>query len=201
MTAHLDRRQQKTQTAIIQAFVELLGQKSYNKITVQDIIDRANVGRSTFYAHFETRDSLLEVLLEDLFAHIIKSASECAHIHGLYSSASSKTSVFCHLLQHLLDNDHNIIALLSCDDHELFLRYFKENLKVLVHKEFLKDEALARQNTQALTYRGLPLDFVINHIASSFVEMVLWWIKGGMKETPLELDHYFRTANQYLLAV
>lgn len=94
----MDRRQQKTRAAIFNAFSTLLGHKSYHNITVQEIIDEANIGRSTFYAHFETKDDLLKELCKELFGHIIDSAIDCTHTHGLYSDNSVPKSVFCHLL-------------------------------------------------------------------------------------------------------
>lgn len=180
----MDRRQQKTRTAIFSAFTSLLAEKSYSKITVQEIIDAANVGRTTFYAHFETKDDLLKELCEELFGHIIGSAMDCTHTHGLYSDGSAPESVFCHLLQHLQENDRNIISLLSCESSEMFLRFFKDSLNELVRSQFIN------QNRKANT--DIPEDFLINHISGSFVEMVLWWIRGHRKQTPEDLDRYFR---------
>ena len=180
----MDRRQQKTRSAIFSAFSALLAEKSYNKITVQDIIDTANVGRTTFYAHFETKDDLLRELCEELFDHIIGSAMDCTHTHGLYSDGSAPESVFCHLLQHLRENDSNILGLLSCESSEIFLRYFRNSLNDLVCSRYME-----RRGTMKVQ---IPQDFLINHISGSFVEMVLWWIKGRMKQTPEELDGYFR---------
>lgn len=180
----MDRRQQKTRTAIFSAFTSLLAEKSYSKITVQEIIDLADVGRTTFYAHFETKDDLLKELCQELFGHIISSAMDRTHTHGLYSDRSAPESVFCHLLQHLQENDKNIIALLSCESSEMFLRYFKDSLNDLIRSQFIN------QNRKANT--DIPEGFLINHISGSFVEMVLWWIKGHMKQTPEDLDRYFR---------
>ena len=180
-----DRRQQKTRAAIFSAFTSLLAEKSYSKITVQEIIDAANVGRTTFYAHFETKDDLLKELCEELFGHIISSAMDCTHTHGLYSDGNAPESVFCHLLQHLQENDNNIIGLLSCESSEIFLRFFKDSLNGLIRSQFVNQDRKA--NTD------IPQDFLINHISGSFVEMVLWWIKGRMKQTPADLDRYFRS--------
>ena len=180
----MDRRQQKTRAAIFHAFSSLLAEKSYSRITVQEIIDRANIGRTTFYAHFETKDDLLKTLCDRLFSHIISSARDCTHTHGLYSDGSAPESVFCHLLQHLQENENNILELLSCESNEIFLRYFKDSLNGLVQSQFVNQNR--KRNTD------IPEDFLINHISGSFVEMALWWIKGRMKQTPVEPDHYFR---------
>lgn len=66
----MDRRQKKTRQAIIDAFVKLLTKTSYEKVSVKDIIDAADVGRSTFYSHFETKDDLARQICFELFEHI-----------------------------------------------------------------------------------------------------------------------------------
>jgi len=59
-SAHTDdRRTLKTKRALAAAFKDLLLEKGYDAITIQDIIDRADVGRSTFYAHYEGKEQLL----------------------------------------------------------------------------------------------------------------------------------------------
>lgn len=178
----MDRRQQRTRRAIMDAFTGLLSRESYHKITVQEIIDGANVGRTTFYAHFETKDALLQELCTELFDHIMKSAAGGTHTHGLYSDRAAPQSVFCHLLQHLRENDRNILGLLSGENSELFLRYFKEGMDGLVQAQI----------TAGAGRGDLPEAFLANHVSSSFVSMVQWWLKGRMKETPEQLDEYFR---------
>ena len=111
----MDRRQKKTRAAIFEAFTVLHSKKQYNKITIQDIIDEANVGRSTFYALFETKEDLLRAFCEELFQHIVDSAMNHGDTHGRYSDSVAPQSVFCHILQHLEKNDHNILSLFSLD--------------------------------------------------------------------------------------
>ncbi len=56
-----DRRVRRTRTALHKALIELMIERGYDKVTVQDVLDRADVGRSTFYAHFRSKDDLLVV--------------------------------------------------------------------------------------------------------------------------------------------
>ncbi len=179
----MDRRQKKTREAIFQAFARLLSEKNYNQISVQEIIDTADIGRTTFYAHFETKDFLLKELCEELFNHIIDTAMGLPHGHYHYSCGNAKDSVFLHLLRHLQENDRNVLGLLSSQNNEIFLRYFKSNLKNLIITQYA-DKGMLKNSK-------LPEDYLVNHISSSFVETVDWWISRKMKETPEEITEMF----------
>lgn len=160
-----------------------LSQKHYNQISVQEIIDAANVGRTTFYAHFETKDYLLKSLCEELFGHIIDTAMGLPHGHYHYSCGNKTDSVFLHLVRHLQENDRNILELLSSENNEIFMKYFKTNLRTLIVTQYA-EKGLLKSAT-------LPEDYLVNHIASSFVETIDWWVSRGMKETPETITEYF----------
>lgn len=179
----MDRRQKKTRTAIFNAFIKLLEQKDFYQITVQEIIDEADIGRATFYAHFETKDYLLKGLCEELFEHIINSAIGKTNHSHLYSNCNKTTSVFLHLLEHLKNNDDHMLTLLSCQNNELFLQYFKNELKEMIQIQF--------QNGQAVNKTDLPEEFLINHISATFVETVTWWIHHKLQESSEEILDYF----------
>ena len=178
----MDRRQRKTREAIFDALVELLSKKDFNSITVGEIIEKADIGRATFYSHFETKEYLLKELCQELFCHIFDSV-ENSHEHRHIFDCESPDSVFLHLFQHLQKNDNNILDLLSCRNNELFLRYFKTNLQRLVKNQLSQFDSPKNKN--------LPESFRINHISSVFVETVLWWVKNGMKESPETITEYF----------
>src|ERR1700741_782405 len=61
-TAAQDRRVRRTRAALRDAFLALVSEKGYEKITIQDILDRADVGRSTFYVHYRAKEALLIAL-------------------------------------------------------------------------------------------------------------------------------------------
>ena len=89
----MDRRQKKTRQAVYDAFTRLLEKKSYSSITVQEIIDEADIGRSTFYAHFETKDELLRALCTEIFEHVFsedlkkEKTHDFSHSDGALDSA------------------------------------------------------------------------------------------------------------------
>ena len=179
----MDRRQRKTREAIFSAFTELLSKKDFNQITVGEIIEKADIGRATFYAHFETKDFLLKELCEELFCHIFDAIDNHQSKHKHIFDCDAPDSVFLHLFQHLQKNDNNILGLLSCQNNELFLQYFKNNLKKLVITQLPLFESKKSEK--------LPESFWINHISATFVETLKWWLHNGRKESPETITEYF----------
>lgn len=179
----MDRRQRKTREAIFTAFIALLSEKNFARITVGEIIERADVGRTTFYAHFETKEDLLKDLCEDLFCHIIDAAHGNQASHRHVFQCDTEDPVFLHLLRHLLKNDNHILQLLNCPNDDLFLKYFKENLREIAENQMQLFEMRKSEK--------LPDSFWVEHIVTTFVQTVRWWIANGMQETPETIYEYF----------
>lgn len=168
----MDRRQQKTRNAIFQAFNRLLEEKHFNNITVQEILDEANIGRSTFYSHFETKDALLKEMCTDIFDHIFSHELHTEKTHDFSVSDHGLREKLTHLLYHLKDNKGNVLGILSGESGELFMRYFKEYLITMFEQypECVKED--------------VPRDFAMNHLVGSFAEAVKWWIDTRMESKP-----------------
>ena len=172
----MDRRQKKTRTAIFKALQTLLEQKQYSAITVQEIIDEANIGRSTFYAHFETKDDLLQSLCSDIFHHVftdlLPQEEDALNIKNLELKLG-------HILYHLKENQVNIRSILATDSDGLFMAYFKQHLTQL----FSRYAVLFTQE--------VPKDFLILHLTGSFGETVKWWIAHNMEPDSAVVAHFY----------
>lgn len=179
----MDRRQRKTREAIFAAFTRLLSQKDFSQITVGEIIEAADIGRATFYAHFETKDFLLKEYCEELFCHIFDRLNNGGEGHRHIFACESSDSAFLHLFKHLQKNDNNILALLSSQNNQLFLGYFRSNLACLVEDQL--PLFAARRNS------AIPDSLWKDHIVSTFVQTLKWWIDNDMRQTPETITQYF----------
>lgn len=175
----LDRRQRKTREAIFQAFSKLLEKKRYENITVQEIIDEANIGRSTFYAHFETKDELLRSMCTDIFHHVFTEELPQEADHDYSGGSKSLELKLGHILYHLKEHRNDLRGILSSESGELFMRYFKEYLGDLFERY------------TADFHAQVPADYLLNHLVGSFSETVKWWITGKKEYTPEDVAGFF----------
>ncbi len=179
----MDRRQRKTREAVFNAFTKLISEKDFNKITVGDIIEKADIGRATFYSHFETKDFLLKEFCKELFCHIFDTEDGGERGHRHIFECDGNDSVFLHIFRHLHKNDNNILSLLSSQNNDLFLRYFENEFEGLVERHLYLFEPHKSKD--------LPEHFWKDHIVSVFTQTIRWWTDNGMKESPEVITEYF----------
>lgn len=175
----MDRRQKKTRDAIFRAFGSLLEKKRFENITVQEIIDEANVGRSTFYAHFETKDELLRSMCTDIFHHVFTEELPQEHDHDYSAGSKSLELKLGHVLYHLRENRLNLKGLLSSESGELFLSFFKDYLRDLFGR-YLHE-----------FHSHVPEDYLLHHLSGSFAETVKWWVSQNMTLPPESVAAYY----------
>ena len=166
-----DRRITKTRKAIYQAFLHLLNQKDYEAITVQEIIDLADVGRSTFYSHYESKELLLDELCQKLFHHLFERSE---HL--------SPQDYLAHIFQHFKKNqDHVTSLLLSKNDY--FIRQLRKELEHDVYP-MVADELIKAHPT-------LPHSYLKHLVVSHFIETLSWWLKKGKSYTEQEVTQFY----------
>ncbi|MDO5712901.1 MAG: TetR/AcrR family transcriptional regulator [Tissierellia bacterium] len=185
----MDRRVEKTRVAIFNAFQNLLMKKSYPKITVQDIIDDANIGRSTFYAHFETKDALLYALCTDMFQHIFSRDLEEEETHDFSLLEGEPIPMMTHILYHLKDNKKLLPGILKGEGANLFWDYFS-----IYFQEFIQDYLLTNLSSEI---KDLPLDFIQQQITGSFIELIKWWLQREMNDSPEKIILYYQKINTF----
>lgn len=161
-----DRRINRTRTLLFQAMSELMLEKRYEEITVQDIIDRADVGRSTFYAHFQDKESLSEGLL----VHMLDSLTQAMELE---KSDSQSLLPSAELFEHIKKHYSMFKAMTSGHGFDLF---FKKG------QEYWSEQMSTR--LQAMLPAGqtpkVPIPMLANYISGTFVNLLKWWIDNKM---------------------
>ena len=170
-----DRRSLRTKRMLSEALVALMLEKRYDTITVQEIIDRANVGRSTFYSHFPDKEGLLqgevERLVDTLVGHMDHSDG-----HRIVPSLE--------LLRHVHESQALVRALVKGRAIEPVLRTMQTHLSHHV------ESRLSRRMDPAMK-PTVPLHVVAHHVAGALLTFFQWWLEREMRESPEQVNDYF----------
>ena len=170
-----DRRILRTRDTLGDALVALMHEKNFDDITVQDVLDRAGVGRSTFYVHYRDKEDLFLSDVEDFLEKI--------------SSA-------------LKGHDANPKRLLPVQEFFAHIREAREFYSALVKAGKMNDvEELARgffarSIEERLRTAGIEIEprrrsAQAHVLAGSVFSLLDWWAKEGMKSDPKEIDELF----------
>ena len=159
----VDRRIAKSQVAIKKAVTELMSEKGFDDITIQDIADRADINRGTIYLHYTDKYDLLDKMIEEHMENLRK----------LCQSASDMTF-----------QEGNYVWFEYFERHSLFFStmlaskgapYFRSRFQDLVVEEYKPEVDTIYGKNQ-----GLREDVILQFFASAIVGSVEWWFKNGM---------------------
>ena len=172
-----DRRITRTRLALRDALIQLILEKHFDAITVQDIIDRANVGRSTFYAHFRDKEDLLIGDWEQFLAGFVE------HINWK-NARNGRFVPFRELLLHIKDFHHFYRALVRSSKMDRMFKKGADTLSKSIETSlanFLKDKPQP----------SIPLPILANHLASAIFDQLKWWLDNNMPYSPEKMDEIF----------
>jgi AcrR family transcriptional regulator len=181
--AAMDRRALRTRQSLHRALIQLILEQDYDDITVGDITEAANVGRSTFYAHFTDKDDLLRSGAGHLRAMLV-------HEHGSAVAGEDRPERrplgFSRFMTAHLKEQHQLYrALMRGRAGAIILDKFRQFLCEIVRAE------LASAGDNASTTTPAP-EITVQFIVGAYMSIVTWWLDRGGKEPPEEIDRAFR---------
>lgn len=202
----LDRRVQKTRKLLQDALIELVSEKSYESVSIREILERANVGRSTFYAHFQDKDQLLHSILDrlnELFVQHEKQFLDAkknlgnADIMNLTNEFSPTFSLF----QFVGQNHRFFKPMLGKHGYGIFAKPVYDYVFAHVHGLFTKpihDNAFAHMHESFKIlkphekYGSLESEIAAHYFVSALMGILVWWVEKDMPCTAEEIDRLFR---------
>jgi len=176
----LDRRTQKTNQAIHEALMSLMSKKHYDEITIQNIIDKANIGRSTFYSHYATKDELLFESIEPMLEMVNNCIIKYIECGGMYSEIATVSALF----EHLKENSHMLKRLIKAESSTLFF----DRIALRCNKQI--EKYLSTKLASGLTSQ-IPLSLLTHHISTTMVGLIKWWSNNDMTYSPTEMNQFF----------
>lgn len=176
-----DRRIQRTRQLLLNALVDLILEKGYETITVQEIIDRANVGRSTFYFHFQDKEDLLLSGFENL-------RESYEGFYGHLSPGQTGWDFSLAVFRHAEQNRHLIKALLGKQAGDVLLRHIEKNLVSMLTHRFRINWDKKKQ--------AIPLDVFVIFFVSTFLGLFVWWLNHDLPYPAERMNDMFMQLTQ-----
>ena len=175
----MDRRIQRTRELLQKALIGLIDERGYNAITIQDIVDRANIGRTTFYKHYASKD--------DLFMSCHEAIVSSFQFERLYKHPLSREELLEReapprmilAFQHLDETRARLSPIFQGKDGPLILKQIRDRSA----KEI-------EANLRAIMPKAddsIPLDILAGYLAGAQLALVLWWLEKRRTHTPKDI--------------
>ncbi len=184
-----DRRSQRTRRMLTAALVELMLEKRFEDISVQDILDRADIGRSTFYGHFSSKEALLYSSLGDMLHGLELHMAEEGETKGGGEPPGGGIVLLpsLGLFRHIKQHQRLYRALFSSSSLEPVTQNLQQQLAQVVARN-LGARAKAAPNRPP----AVPLPILADFVAGAFLTLLRGWLEGNDAYTPEQIDSMFQ---------
>lgn len=175
-----DRRTTRTRLALRDALLALMGERGWDDIGVQEICDRANIGRSTFYTHFQNKDELLSGSFDDLKRGLLASAQPPQAAAAQGGMPAADLAFVPGLIEHAFENRKLFRTLIGRRSGHVVHQRFKQTLAAMVDAQLGPVPA------------GVPRAAAVRWTAGALFELLCWWVESRSPATPQEVVEMFR---------
>lgn len=168
-TKRMDRRVRRTRNALAQALLALMQERDFESITIQDITDRADLNRATFYLHYGSKEELLTDSLEAMFDDLVQRFENTTAVTPIWQDTTAVLAVFQHVADHAA-----LYKVLLSDRGQSHVIY-----RIIDYIADFGQQRVARHLPPGLRL-GLPVQIVSHHAAGSLIAVVSWWVQNNL---------------------
>jgi AcrR family transcriptional regulator len=175
-----DRRVVRTRQLLRDALVSLILERGYEEVTVQDVLDRANLGRSTFYAHYRNKDDLLFSGFEEFAAGL--------HARAHDASGGGPADFSLHLFRHVSQMRRLLKALWGHQGSRAIMKRSEAAMSAVLRRQI---EQMA-QGKPDPTVPIVPLDIAVHYVASSLMSLITLWLDRDLPYSAEQMNAMFQ---------
>lgn len=183
-----DRRIQRTRKLLRESMLQLILERGYDDISIQDVTDKANLGRATFYLHYREKDDLLADIMRQLFEEFIATAPPVIspktksvnpnRIHEIFEFAESRYDLF----RIMMIGKGSMVA----------SRYLHQALRDGYSRE------IDRMQEEYGIVPTISRDFIENYYAGALISLIFWWLDCDMPFTPEEMAEMYMKVSAHV---
>lgn len=167
-------RMTTTKDIIFQTFLDLLRQKPFDKITVRNIVENANINRNTFYYYY----SDIYELLEEMFTN------ELNELVANHNNGFRWLVGFSKMLKASYENKSIINNICASRSYEYFETYMFKSCRIIL-SDYIHEMSEKRDLPDDM------IDFIVSFYMNGITGALSEWFRTGMPETPEEIMHKF----------
>ncbi|MFV0559688.1 MAG: TetR/AcrR family transcriptional regulator [Enterococcus sp.] len=176
----IDLRVKRTHKMIIEAFIQLVEEKGYDNVTIQDIADTAMINRATFYAHFKDKQDLYEQIFEFAFLSLTSALDLSDLVQGRTVKVKDIEGTLTQIYKNIHTNRKFFLTIMDGTANE----FLRKKVADILYEKYADLFATLRITENDIE---VPMDFIIEYMTSIFIGTLHWWLTSDTTMTPNHL--------------